>query len=227
MGIEAPHILVVDDDERLRGLLKKFLSENGFIVATASDAADARKRLESLDVDLLVLDVMMPGETGIEFAEDYRKKSDTPILMLTAMGETEDRIKGLETGVDDYLTKPFEPRELLLRIHSILRRMPSKEALQETISLGAVLFDPIRAELKKDNESIRLTDIEAQLLQALAERPGDIFSRDELAEYTGASGEGRAVDVQVTRLRRKIEADPKNPRYLQTVRGQGYTLKPD
>lgn len=223
---DLPHILVVDDDERLRDLLSKFLSENGFMVVTAGDAAEARARLTSLDFDLIILDLMMPGESGITFARDLRKRSAMPILMLTAMAEAEDRISGLESGADDYLVKPFEPRELLLRINNVLKRVPKKDMVDEII-LGDVVFNLVRDEITRDGTPIRLTDVEAALLRVLAERPGDIFTRDELIQRTGATGGGRAVDVQVTRLRRKIEADPKNPRYLQTVRGQGYALKPD
>lgn len=227
MDGDLPHILVVDDDDRLRKLLHKFLSENGFMVATACDAADARSKLKGLAFDLIVLDLMMPGESGLEFATSLRETSSIPILMLTAMGEPEDRITGLETGADDYLTKPFEPRELLLRIHSILRRMPQTATGPATVALGAVVFDMERGLLTRNDEPIRLTDVETALLKALAENPGTILTREELIERTGAHGGGRAVDVQVTRLRRKIEDDPKLPRFLQTVRGKGYLLRPD
>jgi two-component system phosphate regulon response regulator OmpR len=170
---------------------------------------------------------MMPGESGLDFAVDLRSKSDIPILMLTAMGEPEDRVTGLEQGADDYLVKPFEPRELLLRINNILRRAPSPSILPAQVMLGQSMFDMERGELSRDDQRIHLTDIEATLLKALAERPGVILSREELSEYTGTRGGGRAVDVQVTRLRRKIEEDVKLPRYLQTVRGKGYVLRPD
>ena len=228
MDADNPHILVVDDDDRLRELLRKFLTENGFIVATASDAADARAKLRSLAFDLLVLDLMMPGESGLDFADDLRKTSEVPILMLTAMGEPEDRIAGLERGADDYLPKPFEPRELLLRINNIMRRVPPPPLEAATqVRLGEAVFDRDRDELHRDGKRVRLTAVEAALLKALAERPGTILSRDELVASTGASGGSRAVDVQVTRLRRKIERDPRLPRYLQTVRGKGYVLRPD
>ncbi len=233
MSEAQPHILVVDDDDRLRELLRKFLSERGFMVATASDAADARAKLASVTFDLIVLDVMMPGESGLDFAASLRQRDDVPILMLTAMGEAEDRISGLERGVDDYLTKPFEPRELLLRIRAVLRRRPEAVGkavvgeAAEPIRLGAVAFDPVRGELRRGGRPIRLTSVEASLLAALAERPGAVLDRDELSARTGASGGGRAVDVQVTRLRRKIEPDPRLPRYLRTVRGRGYMLHPD
>ena len=227
MNADNPHILVVDDDDRLRELLRKFLSENGFLVATASDVADARAKLLTLTFDLIVLDLMMPGESGLDFAEDLRRRGTIPTLMLTAMGEPEDRIAGLERGADDYLAKPFEPRELLLRIHNILRRMPRRPEAPAGVRLGDVLFDLERGELCRDGNPIRLTAVEAALLKALAERPGTILSREELTLRTGASGGGRAVDVQVTRLRRKIEPDPRLPRYLRTVRGRGYVLRPD
>ncbi len=226
MTLDLPHILVVDDDDRLRDLLRQYLSENGFVVSTASNASDARLKLASLEFDLLVLDLMMPGETGLEFAADFRRTNNTPILMLTAMAETSDRIIGLEHGADDYLTKPFEPRELLLRIQNILRRVPESVA-SEDISLGDCIFAPERGELFKSGNPIHLTEVEAALLMALAKQPGAILSREDLIAITGASGTDRAVDVQVTRLRRKIERDPRMPRYLQTVRGRGYVLRPD
>ena len=236
MEADLPHILVVDDEERLRELLRKYLTDNGYIVITAHDAADARAKLKSLAFDLIILDLMMPGENGLEFAASWRTDSNVPILMLTAMGETEDRIRGFEAGVDDYLTKPFEPRELLLRVNAILKRAaavaPPPE-MPDRIVMGDAVFDPQRGELTVGGETQRLTSQEVQLLKVFAEHPGVTFTRDELMERTGASphaapqGGGRAVDVQVTRLRRKIEPDPKLPRYLQTVRGKGYVLLPD
>ncbi len=227
MEPDLPHILVIDDDDRLRELLRKFLSDNGFWVSTACDAADARQRLKGLAFDLLVLDRMMPGESGLEFTADLRRTSTVPILMLTAMGEPEDRIDGLEGGVDDYLSKPFEPRELLLRINNILRRVPVAPAPSSQVRLGRAVYDPAREELRLGEDLVRLTDIEAALLKALADRPGAVLSREDLTELTGASGGARAVDVQVTRLRRKIEPNAKLPTYLQTVRGKGYVLRPD
>jgi two-component system phosphate regulon response regulator OmpR len=227
MDADLPHILVVDDDDRLRELLCKFLSENGFLVSTASDATDARAKLAGLTFDLIVLDLMMPGESGLSFGADLRTRSTVPILMLTAMGEPEDRIAGLETGADDYLTKPFEPRELLLRIRSVLRRRPPQESRRTEVRMGDVVFDPDREQLSRNGHLIRLTSVEAALLNVLSERPGETLSRDDLISLTGASGGGRAIDVQVTRLRRKIEPDPRLPRYLQTVRGRGYVLRPD
>jgi len=234
MVADLPHILVVDDDDRLRELLRKYLSDNGFVVISATDAANARAKLASLAFDLIVLDLMMPGESGLDFAADLRTTSDVPILMLTAMGEAEDRIRGLEHGADDYLTKPFEPRELLLRVNNILKRVPqsnNEDDVPRIITMGAASFDLDRGVLKIDDQPVRLTTVEVQLLKVLGERPGEPLSRDDLIERTGAgadaSGGGRAVDVQVTRLRRKIETDPKLPRYLQTVRGKGYVLMPD
>jgi two-component system, OmpR family, phosphate regulon response regulator OmpR len=226
MTAEPPHILVVDDDNRLRQLLRKYLTENGFRVSAACDAADARRKLEGLTFDLIVLDLMMPGEHGLDFAAGLRRRSATPILMLTAMGEPEDRIAGFERGADDYLAKPFEPRELLLRIRSVLRRLPGAVSEKREVRLGAAVFDPNSERLVQNGRQIRLTSIEAALLSALAVQPGTIVSREELSERTGTGG-GRAIDVQVTRLRRKIEPDPKLPRYLQTVRGRGYVLRPD
>ncbi|MDP6805452.1 MAG: response regulator [Rhodospirillales bacterium] len=227
MEAELAHILVVDDDDRLRELLRKFLSENGYLVATARHAEDTRAKLANASFDLIVLDVMMPGENGFDLASDLGRSETAAILMLTAMGETADRIKGLELGADDYLAKPFEPRELLLRIHSILRRRPRPKDVPGRVVLGEVDFDLTRHELRRGGSLVRLTSVEAKLLAALAERAGVVLSRDELNQLTGASGGGRAVDVQVTRLRRKIEPDPRLPRYLRTIRGQGYVLHPD
>ncbi|PCI41544.1 MAG: DNA-binding response regulator [Rhodospirillaceae bacterium] len=230
MEASLPHILVVDDDNRLRDLLRKYLSENGYVVLTATGAQDARDKLGSFVFDLIILDLMMPGETGLEFAADFRTSSNVPILMLTAMSESEDRIRGLEHGADDYLTKPFEPRELLLRVTAILKRVsqPVESATEpqaKSVSMGQASFDSERGELTVNNDLVRLTTVEIQLLRMLAERPGEPLSREALMD--DAAGGGRAVDVQVTRLRKKIERDPKMPRYLQTVRGKGYVLIPD
>ncbi|MDH5666311.1 MAG: response regulator transcription factor [Rhodospirillaceae bacterium] len=229
MDVDQPNILVVDDDERLRELLQKFLSENNFFVITAADVTDARSKMASLSFDIIILDRMMPGESGLDFAADLRKSNDVPILMLTAMGELEDRIAGLEQGVDDYLTKPFEPRELLLRINSILKRSMAPEsgvALSEVI-MGDAKFDVERAQLTIAGKPVKLTTVEVLLLKSLSERPGTTLSRELLIEQTGADAAGRAIDVQVMRLRRKIEKNPRLPRYLQTVRGKGYVLLPD
>ena len=227
MTQESPHILVVDDDARLRKLLARYLSQHGFLVASAEDAADARVKLASFAFDLIVLDLMMPGESGLSLAADLRRRSGVPILMLTAMGEPEDRIAGLEKGADDYMVKPFEPRELLLRIGNILRRVPQASALPAEVRMGGMVFDMEREELREGDQPVKLTSVETALLGALARRAGVALSREELIDLTGAAGGDRAVDVQVTRLRRKIESDPRDPRYLQTVRGRGYVLKPD
>lgn len=228
MSETASHILVVDDDEKLRRLLARYLTESGFIVATARDASDARDKLASAAFDLIILDLMMPGESGLDFAATLRRTSIVPILMLTAMGEPEDRIAGLERGADDYLTKPFEPKELVLRVNNILRRVPPAGSHANDVRLGALTFAIDRGELlDRDHTPIRLTTAEAALLAALAARQGMILSREDLIELTGAAVGDRAVDVQVTRLRRKIETDPREPRYLQTVRGKGYVLRPD
>ena len=228
MNAEAAHILVVDDDARLRDLLREYLTQSGFRVSAAQSAADARTRMDVLAFDLIVLDLMMPGESGLQFAQSLRSRNSIPILMLTAMGEAEARIQGFEAGADDYLAKPFEPRELVLRIHSILRRVPrSTELAPTTARLGEVVFDLDRDELSRAGQSIPLTTGEQRLLHTLAERPGTVFSREELTRILAPGGGERTIDVQVTRLRRKIEPDPKLPRYLQTVRGQGYILRPD
>ena len=230
------HLLVVDDDERIRGLLQKFLMRNGFLVTIARSAGQARRLLAGLDFDLVVLDVMMPGEDGIELTRELRSRMAVPILLLTARGETASRIEGFEAGADDYLVKPFEPKELLLRINAILRRVPQVRAEPgpRVLHLGAVRYDIDRGELWRGPEPVRLTATEAQLMRVFAASPGTPVGRDrlvgDLRPEEGAEVEknsDRAVDVQITRLRRKIEADPKQPRYLQTVRGSGYMLAPD
>jgi two-component system phosphate regulon response regulator OmpR len=223
---DKPHILVVDDDTRLRDLLKSFLSRNDFRVTVAGTAAEARERLAALDFDLLVLDVMMPGQTGLDFAAELRRTDDVPILMLTARGEPKDRIAGLETGVDDYLSKPFEPRELLLRIQSVLRRGRSAEVAAEpdNVTFGPFQFNLALGELTQKGTRVQLTEAEIALLRAFCARLGDVLSREALCRIVGGGMNERAIDVQVTRLRRKIEPDPGFPRYLRTVRGQGYRL---
>jgi len=227
MTDEPSHILVVDDDTRLRELLRKYLVDNGFLVTSAGSATDARARLGFMAVDLIVLDVMMPGESGLELTRSLRRTCSTPILLLTARDEPDDRIAGLEAGADDYLAKPFEPRELVLRIHAILRRLPRPVATIREVRLGRVIYHPDRDELRRDGEVLRLTTAEAGLLRVLAENPGVTLSREELSERSRTESNARAVDVQVTRLRRKIEDDPRTPRYLHTVRGEGYVLRPD
>lgn len=229
MSTEPSHILVVNDDKRLRELLRRYLAERGFRVTVAADATEAWARLESLAFDLIVLDVMMPGQSGFDFTEALRLKSQVPILMLTAMGEPEERIQGLERGADDYLAKPFEPRELVLRIQRILARIPAPPALAPitNVRLGACAFDLKREELSRGGAPIKLTESEGRLLRILASHAGQPLSRERLASESEVSGNTRAIDVQVTRLRRKIEPDPRAPRYLHTVRGKGYMLRPD
>lgn len=228
-----PHLLIVDDDERIRGLLRKFLARNGFLVSVARDAAHARRVLAGLEFDLIVMDVMMPGEDGVALTRSLRETLNTPILLLTARGETDDRIKGLEAGADDYLPKPFEPKELLLRINAILRRMPEAEpenTVPKILTLGPIRYDIERSELSEDGTPIRLTATETQLMRIFSQNLRQPVTRAKLVIDLGrdqGQAQERAVDVQITRLRRKIEADPKQPRYLQTVRGEGYMLAPD
>lgn len=229
----APHLLIVDDDERIRELLKKFLMRHGFLVTSARDAAHARRILTGLDFDLIVLDVMMPGEDGMSLTRGIRESSTTPVMLLTARGDTEDRIMGLEAGADDYLAKPFEPKELLLRINAILRRMPEikdSDAAPKVLHLGDIRYDIERGELWQGDEILRLTATESQLMRIFSANAGQPVSRAKLVEDLGrdrGQAQERAVDVQITRLRRKIETDSKQPRYLQTVRGAGYMLAPD
>ena len=223
---DAPHLLVVDDDRRIRDLLSRFLTTEGYRISVADSAAMARAKLASLDFDLLILDVMMPGETGFEFARDIRRSSTVPILMLTARDGAESRITGLELGADDYVAKPFEPRELSLRIANILKRAkPAAAPPPETVRFGPFVFHLGRAELRRGDEVIRLTDREREMLSVLAATPGETVPRLALAGNGGNANE-RAVDVQVNRLRRKIERDPANPLFVQTVRGIGYRLVP-
>ncbi|WP_297736998.1 response regulator transcription factor [uncultured Maricaulis sp.] len=222
---DDPHILVVDDDDRIRNLLKRFLQERGYRVSTAPNADKALSTLNSLAFDLLVLDVMMPGMDGFELTQAVRERGETPILLLTARGDAEDRIKGLSLGADDYLPKPFEPEELVLRINAILRRAKPAQAAIQHVCFGDWRFDIQRESLTRAGEAVRLTGGEAALLAALAASAGQTVSRLTLSERTG--GGERAVDVQVTRLRRKLETDPKEPLHLQTVRGEGYRLLAD
>jgi len=225
------HVLIVEDNGPLRDRLARYLRGEGFMVTTAADAAEARTQMGAITPDLLVLDVMMPGETGLELTGSLRNdaRSEMPILMLTARGTPEDRIAGFEAGADDYLAKPFEPRELVLRIRALLRRAPPPPApaSAEPLRFGAAEFDAERGELRDANGPIRLTGGEAALLAALAARPNEVLSREDLAAALGTDAASeRAIDVQVTRLRRKIETDPREPRFLHTVRGRGYVLKP-
>jgi len=227
--IEPPHLLVVDDDRRLRSLLRRYLVRDGFRITEAEDAADARAKLLAFEFDLIVLDVMMPGESGFVLLSELRRTSRVPVLMLTAMAEPGDRINGLERGADDYLAKPFEPRELVLRLKNILARVPAPPAAAPARELvfGDCRLDLVRGELRRDGQLVHLTEGEAALLMALAAKPGEPLSREELSAYNQFGGNERTVDVQITRLRKKIERDQKFPRYLQTVRGTGYVLKPD
>lgn len=229
MEKEKAHILVVDDDTRLRSLLQRFLRENDFFVSTAKDAAEARERLGEYKFDLLIVDIMMPNETGLSFLETLRQESMIPVILLTAMGETADRITGLEIGADDYLAKPFDPKELVLRIKNILKRS-LKENYRESqvLDLGLCFYDLDKKELSsKQNQVIHITPVEQLLLSILGQKAGQVFSREKLAELLGAGQSPRSIDVQITRLRKKIEKDSKNPRYLQTVRGKGYMLLPE
>jgi two-component system phosphate regulon response regulator OmpR len=228
MTEDIPDVLVVDDDKRLAQLIRRYLGDNGFRVTIAGSAEEAKGLLGALAFDLLVLDVMMPGLSGVELTRELRKNNDVPILLLTAMAEPENRIAGLESGADDYLAKPFEPRELVLRLNSILRRRPkpAEPAATAELHFGPFRFDAERGELWKGEEPIRLASAEISLLRAFARRPNEAVDRLELIE--GAADLGpRTVDVQITRLRRKIEVDPKFPRHLQTVRGKGYLFRTD
>jgi two-component system phosphate regulon response regulator OmpR len=221
---DAPHLLVVDDDRRIRDLLSRFLASEGYRVTTADNAADARAKLQGLHFDLLILDVMMPGESGFDLAKSLRQTSEVPILILTARDESAMRIEGLEIGADDYVAKPFEPRELSLRIGNILKRaQPAATPAPESVRFGEFIFHIARGELRRGEDVVRLTDREREMLTVLSASPGETVPRLALAGNDAAANE-RAVDVQVNRLRRKIERDPANPLLLQTVRGIGYKL---
>ena len=224
---DAAHLRVVDDDNRIRDLLTRFLGANGFRVTSAPSAVEARRQLEGMMFDLLIVDIMMPGESGLELTQSLRESSDVPILMLTARAESEQRIEGLEVGADDYLSKPFEPRELLLRINNILRRggLPPIPEI-EFVRFGPFTFHIERGELRRGTEIVRITDREREMLRIFSGRPNETVQRHELLNASGANGE-RTVDVQINRLRRKIEADPANPIHLHTVRGIGYRLLVD
>ncbi len=225
---DLPHLLVVDDDARLRELLRRYLAEQGFRVTVAADAAEARAKLAAFAFDLIVLDIMLPGESGYDLTAALLRHSRVPILLLSALGEAADRIAGLERGADDYLAKPFEPRELVLRIRTILRRVPQEPPPPvRRVRFGPHSFDLDRRVLRRGEEHIRLTPAEADLLVMLARAPGVPVSREELSRQSGPGANSRTVDVQMTRLRRKIETDPRYPRYLQTVRGRGYMLVAD
>ena len=219
----AAHLLVVDDDTRIRALLNRYLSENGFRVTVAADATEARRKLEGMEFDLIILDVMMPGETGLSLTRSLKEIRKAPIILLTALAEAPSRIEGLEAGADDYVSKPFDPRELVLRINNILRRNPNEAGVVDQVIFGPYTFSLPRRELKKAAQLVRLTDRETEIMSFFAARAGDTVARHELAGNDGEIGE-RTIDVQINRLRRKIEDDPANPVYLQTVRGIGYRL---
>ena len=216
------HILVVDDDDRIRDLIKQYLEENNFLVTSAKDALDAKKKLEILKFDILVLDIMMPGESGLSLTKEIKKKNSTPIILLTAKGEAQDRIKGLELGADDYLGKPFEPKELLLRIKNILYKI-QKPILSNEIYIGNTIVNLKKLEIKTNNKIKKINPQEKKVLEKMLESPGKIFSRDNIGKIINISKE-RTIDVMITRLRQKIEPDPKTPKYLQTIRGSGYVL---
>ena len=223
-----PHILVVDNDRRLRDLRRQYLVENGFMVTTVEDAGQARARLKGLTFDLIVLDIMMPGESGLELTQSLRADNDVPILLLSAMGEAADRVAGFESGADDYLAKPFEPRELLLRIASILHRAGrSPPEAPTAVRFGDFVFDPAHAELRRGDQLVRLTSGETALMRVFAANPGITLTRQSLSNQSRLGGNERAVDVHIARLRRKVEDDPKTPRYIQTVWGEGYVLRAD
>ncbi len=226
MTADCAHILVIDDDVRLRHLLQRYLQENGFAVSAARDAENARMFMQQYRFDLLVVDVMMPGESGLEFLQKLRQENDVPAIVLTAMGEAADRINGLEAGADDYLPKPFEPKELVLRINNILRRVPQVSAVAaHVLELGDYTYDLDKKECRhKSGALVHITPVEQAILSILGQKCGQIFTREKLAELLGAGQNLRSIDVQITRLRKKIETDSKNPRHLQTVRGKGYML---
>jgi len=216
------HILVVDDDDRIRELVKEYLVENNFLVTTASNAIEARKKIEIIKFDILILDIMMPGESGLSLTKDIKKKNVTPIILLTAKGETQNRIEGLELGADDYLGKPFEPKELLLRIKNILNKI-EKPILSDEIYVGSTLINLKKLYIKINNRTKKINSQEKKVLEKMLGSPGKVFSRDDIGKIINISKE-RTVDVMITRLRQKIESTPKNPKYLQTIRGSGYVL---
>ena len=216
------HILIVDDDDRIRDLVKEYLNQNNYIVSTAKNSEDALEKTKILKFDLIVLDIMMPGKTGLEFTKEYKKIVDTPILLLTAKGEPSERIEGLEIGADDYLTKPFEPKELILRINNILSKTKSLE-IKRVIDFGNIKIDLNKLFIYKNGQSLKINNTEKIILQKMINSPGKIFKREEIANLIDLNKE-RSIDVIVTRLRKKIEENPKSPKYLQTIRGEGYVL---
>ncbi len=222
MNKKIYHILAVDDDDRIRELVKEYLIENNFLVTTAKDAADAKKKLEIVKFDILILDIMMPGEDGLSLTKEIKKNNPIPIILLTAKGETRDRIEGLELGADDYLGKPFEPKELLLRIKNILNKI-QKPILSDEIYIGSTLVNLKKFHIKTNNRIKKINPQERKILEKMLESPGKVFSRDDIGKIINISKE-RTIDVMITRLRQKIESYPKNPKYLQTIRGSGYVL---
>ena len=216
------HVLVGDDDDRIRELVKEYLEENNFIVTSAKDALDAKKKLKILKFDILILDIMMPGESGLALTKEVKKNNSTPIILLTAKGETQDRIKGLELGADDYLGKPFEAKELLLRIKNILYKI-QKPILPDEIYIGNTIINLKKLEIKINNKIKKINPQEKKVLEKMLESPGKIFSRNDIGKIINILKE-RTIDVMITRLRQKIESNPKNPKYLQTIRGSGYVL---
>ena len=216
------HILVVDDDDRIRELVKEYLVENNFLVTTAKDAFDAKKKLEIIKFDILILDIMMPGESGLSLTKEIKKNNPTPIILLTAKGEVHNRIEGLELGADDYLGKPFEPKELLLRIKNILNKI-QKPILSNEVYIGSTLVDLKKSNIKINNKIKKINPQEKKVLEKMLQSPGKVFSRDDIGKIINITKE-RTIDVMITRLRQKIESSPKNPKYLQTIRGAGYVL---
>jgi len=216
------HILVVDDDDRIRELVKEYLEENNFMVTTATDSFDAKKKLSIIKFDILILDIMMPGESGLSLTKEFKKNNSTPVILLTAKGETKDKIQGLELGADDYLGKPFEPKELLLRINNIISKTQSP-VLSEKIYIGTALINLKKLNIKFKSKTQKINPQEKKILEKMLKFPGKIFSRDEIGKIINISKE-RTIDVMITRLRQKIESNPKNPKYLQTIRGSGYVL---
>jgi len=217
------HILVIDDDDKIRDLLKQYLKKNNFLVSTSHDAADAEEKISLIKFDLAIVDIMMPGKDGLQLTKEIREKIDLPIILLTAKGETEDRIKGLEFGAEDYLPKPFEPKELVLRIHNVLKRVKKEKDFKDAIKIGKSLIHLKKMEIQNERKAYKMSMTERSLLEKLISSPGEIFTRDEISKITGLTKE-RSIDVLITRLRQKIEPDTKNPKYLQTVRGAGYVL---
>jgi len=216
------HILVVDDDDKIRELVKQYLEDNNFLVTTANNAQEAKKKIDLIKFDILILDIMMPGESGLSLTESLKKNNPVPIILLTAKGETEDRVQGLELGADDYLSKPFEPKELLLRIKNILNKT-QKMVLPEEVYIGKALINLKKLHIKVNNEIIKINPQEKKVLEKMLALPGKVFSRSEIGKIINISKE-RTIDVMITRLRQKIEKNPKNPKYLQTIRGSGYVL---